>query len=246
MEKQRILVVEDEGIIAFHIKKLLLSYNYEVIEIASTAEMAIELAETEKPDLILMDITLKSDKDGVFAADIIRQKCNIPIIFLTANTDENTFQRAKIVEPYGFINKPFQGRELKTNIEIALYTHKMRKQLFEKEQLLSATLGSINEGVIATDNNDCIQFVNFKACELTGYFEDELVGKNLNEVYIVIEDTSDENLICNLSGIIAGNGDTKFLQNKLLLKKDGSQLPIEQDLTKLRDFNNDISGNVNS
>lgn len=244
MKKHRILIVEDEGIIAFHIKKLLDGYGYDVVGIAVTADEAIKKSESEVPDLILMDITLKSEKDGVYAADIIKQNFNIPIIFLTANTDERTLQKAKLVEPYGFINKPFQGRELKTNIEIALHTHKMRKKLFENEQLLSATLGNINEGVIATDNFGAIKFVNPKACELTGFSDSELMDRNITEVYIVIEDTSDETLICSMSGILAGNTAGKIFNNKLLIKKDGSQIPVEEEITKIQGFNNKVSGNV--
>lgn len=244
MAKQRILIVEDEGIIAFHIKKLLEGYGYEVLDIAATAEEAIQKTAETTPDLILMDITLKSDKDGVYAADQIKQEFNIPVIFLTANTDERTLQKAKLVEPYGFINKPFQGRELKTNIEIALYTHKMRKELFENEQLLSATLGSINEGVIATDNQGTIKFVNSKACKLTGYEETELIGKNVTEAYIVIEDTSDETLICSMAGILAGKTTGEILSNKVLIRNDGTQIPVEEEVTKIQGFNQKVSGNV--
>jgi len=244
MVKQKVLIVEDEGIIAFHIKKLLEGYGYEVAGIASTAEEAITKTTETIPDLVLMDITLKGDKDGVYAAGEITRNFNSPIIFLTANTDEKTLQKAKLIEPYGFINKPFQGRELKTNIEIALYTHKMRRKLFESEQLLSATLGSINEGVIATNSKGIIKFVNAKACDLTGYKETDLLDKNITDGYIVIEDTSNEALICNMAGILAGKPIEELFSNKILVRSDGTQIPVEEEITKIQGFNQKVSGNV--
>ena len=103
------------------------------------------------PDLVLMDIFLKGDMDGIQAAEQIRTRYDIPVIFLTAFADPRTLQRAKVTEPFGYILKPFEERELLTAIEMALYKHGMEKKLKDSERWLSTTLKSIDDAIIATD-----------------------------------------------------------------------------------------------
>lgn len=134
MSRAKILVVEDERITAKNIQNRLKKLGYDVPAVAYSGEEAIkETAETH-PDLVLMDIKLKGDMDGVAAAEQIRTRFNIPVIYLTAYADEDTLQRAKVTEPYSYILKPLQERELQTNIEIALYKHGMDKKVRESEE----------------------------------------------------------------------------------------------------------------
>lgn len=128
MGEIKILIVEDENIVALEIKKRLQKMGYIVPGVASTGKDAICMAEGLLPDLILMDIMLKGEIDGIDAAYEIHTKYNIPIIYLTAYSDEKTLQRAKITEPYGYILKPFGEDDLRTNIEIALYKHQNLKK----------------------------------------------------------------------------------------------------------------------
>jgi len=133
MEETKILVVEDENIIALNIKKKLKSLGYAVPAIASTGEEAIKMTEITFPDLILMDVMLKGEMDGVQAVEEIHKKYDIPVIYLTAFSDDEVLERAKVTKPYGYIVKPFKINDLHSNIEIALYRHKMddggRKEL---------------------------------------------------------------------------------------------------------------------
>lgn len=131
MTGERILIVEDEGIVADEIKSRLLNLGYHVVGIAMTGEEAIALAFETFPDLILMDIMLKGDMDGVGAAHRIRDRMDVPIIYLTAYGDEETLHRAKISEPFGYILKPFKERELNATIEVSIYRHNMEKELFQ-------------------------------------------------------------------------------------------------------------------
>ncbi|WMW26366.1 response regulator [Methanolobus sediminis] len=124
----KILVVEDESIIALNIKKKLKSFGYTVPAMATTGEEAIKMAEITFPDLILMDVRLKGDMDGIQTAEEIRKKFDIPIIFLTAYSDDKVLERAKKTEPYGYIVKPFKANDLKSNIEIALYRFGMGRK----------------------------------------------------------------------------------------------------------------------
>jgi len=147
---RKILVVEDENIVALDIRNRLKSLGYEVPAIAHTGEQAIAKAEEFMPDLVLMDIMLKGKRDGIETSNHIREKFDIPVIYLTAYADQSTFERAKITEPYGYILKPFEERELYTSIEMALYKHSVESRLKQREQWLSTTLKSIGDAVIAT------------------------------------------------------------------------------------------------
>jgi CheY-like chemotaxis protein len=120
MNTCRILIVEDEAIVAMDIEERLAAMGYAVAGHASTGEQALALVEMHHPDLVLMDISLQGSMDGITAADEIRRRFHVPVIFLTAYSEDTTLERAKLAEPFGFILKPFDDRELKSAIEIAL------------------------------------------------------------------------------------------------------------------------------
>ncbi len=127
-EKQvNILLVEDETVIAMEIEERLIKLGYNVCGSASTGEKAIRLAEEMRPDLVLMDIRLKGDMDGIEAAEEISEEFDIPVIFLTAHSDNDTFSRAKLTGPSAFIIKPYREKDIYSNIEITLHNHKIRK-----------------------------------------------------------------------------------------------------------------------
>ena len=123
----KILVVEDESIIALNIKKKLKSFGYTVPALATTGEEAIKMAEITFPDLILMDVRLKGEMDGIQTAGEIRKNFDIPIVYLTAYSDDEILEKAKKTKPYGYIVKPFKANDLRSNIEMALYRHEMEK-----------------------------------------------------------------------------------------------------------------------
>ena len=129
MASARLLVVEDQSIIALDLKSRLTSLGYEVVATAAYGETAVEAVGRLDPDLVLMDIRLKGDMDGIQAAERIRADYNRPVIYLTAHSDDQTLQRARLTEPYGYILKPFEDRELQMVIELALYKHRVEAQL---------------------------------------------------------------------------------------------------------------------
>ena len=133
MVKLKILVAEDESIVAKDIQNSLKKLGYTVPVVVATGEKAIEEAEQSHPDLILMDIMLKGKINGIEAANTIRERFEIPVIFLTAYADEGTLNKAKIAEPYGYIIKPFKEKELQTTIEMAMYKHE-KDSLVKKER----------------------------------------------------------------------------------------------------------------
>ena len=133
MKKAKILVVEDQNIVALNIRNKLKNLGYTVPGTASTGEEAIRKAELTNADLVLMDIMLKGDMDGIEAAREIKNRLQIPVLYLTAYTDDETLERAKTTEPAGYISKPFKEEDLHSNIEMALHKHRTEKKEAEKE-----------------------------------------------------------------------------------------------------------------
>ncbi len=140
MAKSKIMIVEDEWITADDIRMSLQSLGYTVSSVVSSGEEAIKKAEGDRPDLVLMDIVLKGEMDGIEAASQIRSCYNIPIIYLTAYADEKILERARITEPFGYIVKPFVNEDLKIAIEIALYKHRVEK---ERKKLIEELQGAL-------------------------------------------------------------------------------------------------------
>lgn len=136
MLREKILIVEDERIIAESIKRCLSNSGYIVSSIVSSGEEAIVKVKDNRPDLVLIDIVLEGEMDGIEAASHIHTNFDIPVIYLTAYSDEGMLKRAKMTEPFGYIVKPFKNRELHSTIEMALYKHKMEKKLKESEKQL--------------------------------------------------------------------------------------------------------------
>jgi DNA-binding NarL/FixJ family response regulator len=136
MSKKRIMVVEDEAITAMRIKKSLEQMGYTVASTVFSGREAVKEAEEDKPDLVLMDIVLQGDMDGIEAAGQIHSRFNIPVVYLTAHSEEKILNRIRNTEPFGYINKPFDERELRVVVEIAFYKHEMEQKLKEhKEEL---------------------------------------------------------------------------------------------------------------
>ncbi len=129
MEKICILIVEDENIVAKDIQNTLKNLGYMPIDIAHTGKKAIEIVEEKKPDLVLMDIKLKGKMSGIEAANNIRSRFSIPVIFLTAYADDDTLEKAKITEPYGYITKPFKEKDIQTAVQMAIYKHQKDSQI---------------------------------------------------------------------------------------------------------------------
>ncbi len=136
MAQTNVLVVEDESIVSKDIQHSLKKLGYNVVGAANTGETAVNLALEHMPDIILMDIMLKGEMNGIEAAEAIRKETNIPVIFLTAYADESTLAKAKVTQPYGYIIKPFKEIDIHTSIEMALYKHKKETEILKERDLL--------------------------------------------------------------------------------------------------------------
>ena len=187
MEKPRILIVEDEIIIAEDLRKRLNNLGYSVAAMVATGQKAIRAAGEGKSDLVLMDIVIKGEMDGIEAAGIIRRRYGIPVVYLTAYADETFLNRAKITEPLGYLVKPFEDRALHATIEMALYKHRMEQKLSESQRWFAATLRSIGDSVIATDEKGNVQFMNLAAQTLTGWQEEVAIGKPIETIFNIFK-----------------------------------------------------------
>ncbi len=237
MPSPRIMIVEDEFIVALDIRTRLEDLGYDVPAVASSGEEAVAKANELRPDLILMDIMLRGQMDGIEASREIRRRLNIPCIFLTAHADNATLQRAKATGPFGYIIKPFEQKELRSSIEIALFKHLTEKQLFESRHWLSTILGSMSDGVIATDGASRITFMNEAAIALSGWIQEEALGRMIDEV-IQLEDEESPAADGSREGV---RGPT---QARILTARSGSEISVVISSTSLHDQTGQIMGNV--
>ena len=140
MKKKQILIVEDERIVAEDIKISLQRLGYSVPGTAASGKDAVKKAQDMRPDLVLMDIVLGGEMDGIEASTLIRSRFGIPVVYLTACSDRKTLKKAKITDPFGYIVKPYENKDLQTKVEVALYKRKMENTLEEKEKILRKNL----------------------------------------------------------------------------------------------------------
>jgi len=243
MVKERILVVEDESIVSEDIKRNLENLGYNVPSVVSSGEAAIKKAEELSPDIVLMDIMLQGEMDGIKAAEQIRSRINIPVVYLTAYSDETILERAKITEPFGYIIKPFKKRELHINIEIALYRHKMENKLKESEHWLAATLKSLGEAVITTDKNGNIITMNPFAEALTGWKYEHAAGKPLAAIFNVISEDTCRQVENPVEKLIREGSFYGLAENTVLITKEGAKIPVDIIGSLLKD-ERDIIGIV--
>lgn len=244
MDKARILVVEDEGIVAEDIQMSLEDFGYHVTAVVTTGEEAVQKAQESQPDLVLMDVVLQGEIDGIEAAGLIQSSLGIPVIYLTAFADDEMLKRAKITEPFGYLIKPFRDRDLRSSIEIALYRHKLDTALKESREWLSVTLNSIGDAVIATDPAGLVQFMNPVAQQLTGWDESAAQGRPLSEVAGIVSEKTGERSPDAPDG--RGDQEAPALNggNLVLTSKDGTTRIIDAKESPIRDHHGNSVGMV--
>lgn len=186
MSKTNVLVVEDESIVSKDIQHSLKKLGYNVVGAAATGERAIELARSENPDIVLMDIMLKGDMNGIETAEVVKREMNIPVIFLTAYADEATLAKAKVTEPYGYIIKPFKEVDLHTSIEMALYKHKKEREVEKERDLLySIVEGKDSQDFIFVKANSRLVKLNTKDIYFIEALKDYVVINTLDSRYTI-------------------------------------------------------------
>ena len=225
---QRIIVVEDMAVVAADIEYTLIGLGYEVPLVVSTGEEAMEGAAEERPDLVLMDINLAGQIDGVEAAEWIRAHLQIPVIFLTAYSDAATLQRAKVTEPFGYIIKPINKRELQANIEIALYRSQLEKALGESEARYAAVVQQSAEGIFLVDvDGRRVIEANPAMQRLLGYDAEEMEGLTLYD--IVARDAE----VIDLKIQEISKQGSRFIEESRYRRKSGDLVEVEVSVSKI-------------
>lgn len=176
-DRPRILIVEDDPVIARGLAQRLRNLDYEVSAIASTGEDAIQSAGDESPDLVLMDIRLEGDMSGTEAAARIRSSLNIPIVFVTAHADEVSLERAKAGEPFGYLVKPYSERELRSTVETALYKARAEKRLIKAKEEWERTFDAVPDLIMILDDRHRILRANKATADALGMTPEALVGQ---------------------------------------------------------------------
>jgi PAS domain S-box-containing protein len=183
----RILIVEDDAIVARDLKASLTKMGYFVTGVAAAGEEALEMAGENRPDLVLMDIMFDGDIDGIETAQRMRNEHDVPVIYLTGYGDQATFERAKQTLPLAFVLKPFDPKELYLTIETSLERRRLETDLERAEQRLAALVGVVRDGIVVTDAQGRIASVNQVAESLSGFPSSELQGTELNELLAPVD-----------------------------------------------------------
>lgn len=244
MVSTRIMIVEDEAVIAMDLRKQLTRFGYQVAASAYSGAQAISEAITHKPDLIMMDIVLKGAIDGVTAAQKIKDTLDIPVIFLTAYSDPATLKRAKIVGAYGYLIKPFRPEELRSSIEVALYKHQLERRLKESEQWFAKTLHCISDAVIATDTEGKIQFMNPVSETVTGWQLNQAKGSQVNEILTILTERDRIAIENPIDNAIKSRSVIQIESPVLLLNKANHEIPIDEGAAPILDDSGKLLGAV--
>ena len=188
----KILIVEDEPVVRLHLKACLSQLGYQMLPPVSSCFDALNSFKYETPDLVLMDIFIEGELDGVDAAKQIHQRFGVPVVFLTAHTDEETLNRARLCQPHGYIVKPFREEDLKSTIEIVLFNYQQEKILKEHLNFSSSLLDSIEYPVMAVDCSENIIFLNSKILSLLDKEEFQIFGKEFSKTVPLFSENGDK------------------------------------------------------
>jgi PAS domain S-box-containing protein len=242
----KILVVEDEKIVALSIVSILKASGYEIPAIVGNGQAAIQAAARTVPDLALIDILLTGEMDGIETGKELRQRLDIPVIYLTACSDEKTLQRAKITEPFGYLVKPFAEHELSATVEMALHRHRLEKAVKIRERWFTATMNCIGEAIITTDVNGQTTFLNPRAAELTGWKPEEGLGAPLKQLVPLIDEHSQKPLEFSIfkSGAHGHQTCPEEKGEALLVTRRGDHHLISYHLSTIRDEREQDAGMV--
>ena len=241
----RILIVEDQRLIAADIENTLKKLGYVVVGSVSSGEDAISKADQLRPELVLMDVRLRGEMDGIQAAEIIRDRFNVPVVYLTAYADEETILRAKKTTPFGYLVKPFNERELRATIEIAFYTHQMERTLADErarrhaaEEFRILVDGVRDYAIFMLDGNGRVTTWNSGAERLKGYQKDEIIGKDFSIFYTEEAQLADHPKQLLETALRAGRCE----EENWRVRKDGTQFWASVIITAIRNESGAVVG----
>jgi two-component system response regulator AtoC len=240
----RILIVEDERVTAEDLRDILTDLGYSITALVSSGADAIAQAEQNPPNIVLMDIHIQGDMDGTAAAVVLRERFNIPVIYLTAHVDVDTVARAKAAGPLGYITKPFQEAALHASIEIALHRHREELKADEKEELLASTLRAISHGVISMDQQKTITLFNPAAEAWTGRSSREALGQPVERVFHAVAGPSRDQIRKPWERVLSDGSLQDLPAGTMLVSRAGERRPISGSVAPIRDHRGAVAGAV--
>src|SRR6266568_2556853 len=244
MAGERILVVEDETQVSNLIQRYLEKAGYSVVACLASGDAAVREAERLRPDLALMDIHLPGELDGVAAAEWLRERLNIPVVFLTGMADDETLLRSRGAEAFGYVLKPFRPEDLKASIELALNKNTVEKELRQFEHWFSAAIKSIADAVITTDASGMITFLNPVAEALTGWPGREALARKLDEVFQVLDEQEQAPIANPIPRVIAEDRVISLPARVSLRARNKGKIPVEGRVAPIKNDQQAIIGAV--
>ncbi len=244
MTAAKILVVEDEKILAVELRNSLQKLGYSVYEVTNSGKEAIQKVAEIKPNLVLMNICLAGEVDGVNIVNIIQNNYEIPVLYLTDYSEYRALQKDRLKEPFSYILKPFTKKDLHIAVEVSLYQHQIQKKLLEEKQNLLAIMNSMDCAIVVTDVNSCIQMMNPAAEKLTGWRQNEVLGRYLVEVLTLVDKETGESIDNLAAQAIEAGVVLRIPDNCTLISKDGTEIPIGDNVAPIRDGRGNITGAV--
>lgn len=243
--RTKILLVEDERIVAEDIRATLESCGYSVTGIAASSQDALELIRCARPDVVLMDIILRGSVDGIETARSIRQLFGLPVVFLTSHADQATLRRATLTEPFGYLLKPFEDRELFSAVELALHRHRAERRIEEDQRWLSTILESLGHGVIAADSMGVVRLANHAAGRILGWPAAAMTGLDLAALYTPFDSNSGAPLeIPSLADLMLKPGIDSPRRFCRLRRRDSSLVDVVETVSAISDNNSTVAGTV--
>jgi two-component system cell cycle sensor histidine kinase/response regulator CckA len=240
----RVLIAEDEVLIAEELRHRLVQLGAQVVGMATRGEDILALAGTETPDIVLLDIRLKGAMDGIETAAALRERFDVPVIFLTAHTDDATVARAADVGPYGYLVKPVDDRELKITLAMVLHRHALEREVRHSEDRFETTLLSIGDGVIATDADGRITFINPVAESLTQWARHDALGRTAADVFRLRDGHTGEPLPDPVVTVLLEQRRVTLPNHAHLEARDGTSVPIVDSAAPIRDETGRVRGTV--
>ena len=244
MSTADILIAEYEKPVAQELKSRLEALGYQVIDIAYSGQEAIEKTEKLRPRLVLMNTRLKGAIDGLQTGSLIRDDQEIPIIYMVDYGSQATIRRVGATGPFGYIFRPFDEKQIFATIETALIRHQLERKLEQSRQWLNTTLTSIGDGVIATDEQGLVRFINPNAMEHTGLRHTDAIGKFLPEVFKFVREESYEPIDMIDIHVDPSRAPSKKGFAGLLIPRNGVPFPVEANLTSIADGKGRVYGMV--
>lgn len=239
-----ILIVEDKESVARELRGQLEALGYKVVDIACSGEEAIEKTQKLRPQIVLMNISLKGSADGIQTGSQIHDDYDTPVIYMIDHSSQATIRRAGTTAPFGYIFRPLDEKQIFATIEIAVIRHHLESKLRQSRQWLNTTLTSIGDGVIATDEQGLVRFINPIAMQHTGWGHSDAVGKPLSEVFSLVEESSPKPIEILDPRNKLPRALSKHGFEGLLIPRNGAPIPVEANITSIEDGKGKVYGMV--